>query len=422
MTLTTSAIISVAGNACSAVITLLVLAGALTGMDLKEKLNRIFITMLVLTLTGNALQSLMSVLYSNFADTMVTAIAAIDLIDWTFATIQAAMFALYLYVFLSSRAKASKTPFIVAFSLYALNVLLVAVRGDDLSDVSIRLAGVIPVMTMLIAVLIVLRYARLLRKREFLSLLLYLIFPLLLKLIQYARHDIWLGWLGVAVSTALMYINIHVETRTRVKEQEAAMAESRIAAMMSQMQPHFMYNMLVVIQEMCESDAENAKASLEAFSRYLHVYFESLGQKETVPFEVELEHVKTYLSLEKTRFKDKLNIVYEIGDIGFFIPPLTVQPIAENAVRHGLHKRRGGMRGTVKIRVEETRRGNVITVEDDGVGFAPGKPLDDGRSHIGIQNVRERLKILCGGTLEYESAPGKGTKAVITIPKKGALT
>ncbi len=140
--MTTSAIITIAGNACSIVITLLVLTGVLIGMDLKEKLNRIFIAMLVLNLAGNVLQSIMSVLYSNHADTMADTIAAIDLIDWAFASIQAVMFALYLYVFLSSKAKVSKTPFAVAACLYALNVLLVAVRGVDLSHASIRLAGV----------------------------------------------------------------------------------------------------------------------------------------------------------------------------------------------------------------------------------------------------------------------------------------
>ncbi len=180
MTLTTSAIITVTGNACSTVITLLVLAGALIGINLKEKLNRIFIAMLVLTLAGNVLQSLISVLYSNYADTMAATIAAIDFIDWILANALAAMFALYAYIFFSSRAKVSKALFAAGFCLYTLNVLLVAVRGADLSDVSVRLAGIIPVIAMLVAVLIVLRYARLLRKRELVSLVMFMVFPLLL--------------------------------------------------------------------------------------------------------------------------------------------------------------------------------------------------------------------------------------------------
>ena len=145
---------------------------------------------------------------------------------------------------------------------------------------------------------------------------------------------------------------------------------------------------------------------------------DSLESKAPIPFEQELLHVENYLALEHQRFQDRLKVVYEITARDFSIPSLTLQPVVENAVRHGVLRREEG--GTVTIRTEETADAYLVTVSDDGLGFPDKLEGEDNQSHIGIKNVRERLRLLCGGTLTLRSTPGRGTAAAITIPKEGA--
>ena len=117
------------------------------------------------------------------------------------------------------------------------------------------------------------------------------------------------------------------------------------------------------------------------------------------------------------RFENRLTIVWELCVTDFLIPPLTLQPIVENAVRHGITEKKDG--GTLTIRSEETDGEIRITVTDDGVGFDPAAARTDERPHIGIQNVTSRLQSQCGGTLTIESGRGRGTTAAIILPKTG---
>ena len=131
----------------------------------------------------------------------------------------------------------------------------------------------------------------------------------------------------------------------------------------------------------------------------------------------ELEHVKNYLRLEKQRFRERLHVVYDIQVEDFSIPPLCVQPIAENAVRHGTMRREEG--GTVTIRSEETKTAYVITITDDGIGFDENAPqVDDDETHVGIANVKSRLQMMTNGTLSIKSVKNKGTTVMITIFKE----
>jgi sensor histidine kinase YesM len=166
---------------------------------------------------------------------------------------------------------------------------------------------------------------------------------------------------------------------------------------------------------LCRTDPKLAEEAVLEFSDYLRGNLDALSIKGSISFERELRHLETYLSIEKKRFGEKLPIIYDIKARNFQLPALTLQPIVENAVRHGVTKRDQG--GTVTI---ETRENDsfVITVTDDGVGFdVNGKLENDGRSHVGIENTMQRLAAICGGTLKIESKPGEGTTAVITIPK-----
>ena len=207
----------------------------------------------------------------------------------------------------------------------------------------------------------------------------------------------------------------------KIYKLENELLQNQISIMLSQIRPHFLYNALVAIQELCLIDPETASDAVADFSMYLRGNMDSLAIKDPIPFEKELHHVETYLSLEKKRFGDRLSIAYDIKSRDFLLPVLTLQPIVENAVRHGVTMREEG--GSVTVSTHETKRGAVITVKDDGVGFNSRRvPKNGERSHVGIENVRSRLVSMCGGSLAIQSKPTIGTTAVITIPKRNTNT
>ena len=223
--------------------------------------------------------------------------------------------------------------------------------------------------------------------------------------------------IGVALALLFILVNIQFEHELLLKRQEKELAEQRIDMMLSQIQPHFLYNTLTTIRQLCDVDPQKAKAAIRDFSLFLRGNMDSLNSKAPIPFEQELSHVEHYLALEQQRFQERLHVVYEIAARDFSIPPLTMQPIVENAVHHGVLKREEG--GTVTVKTEETSDAYLVTVSDDGVGFRPDmRPPDDGRTHIGIENVRGRLSALCGGTLTLHSEAGVGTTALLAIPKR----
>ena len=198
---------------------------------------------------------------------------------------------------------------------------------------------------------------------------------------------------------------------------EMKLQESQISIMLSQIQPHFLYNTLNSIYQLCETNPMRARSMVNFFAEYLRNNLSTLEAPGLISFETELSHIKTYLEIEKIRFEDSLEIEYDIKCVDFSLPVLTVQPIVENAVKHGTSKKRGG--GKVTISTDENKESHIIKVFDTGCGFDPSKPKDDGKRHVGIENVRQRLFNMCGGSLSIESEVGKGTLATIIIPKGG---
>ena len=196
---------------------------------------------------------------------------------------------------------------------------------------------------------------------------------------------------------------------------ELKLQESQISIMLSQIQPHFLYNTLNSIYQLCETNPMRARSMVNSFAEYLRNNLSSLEEPGLITFETELEHVKTYLDIEKVRFEDTLEIEYDIKCIDFSLPVLTVQPIVENAVKHGTSKKRGG--GRVIIATDEDNESYVVRVTDTGCGFDPEKPKNDGKRHVGIENVKQRLANMCAGSLTIESKVGEGTQATIKIPK-----
>lgn len=197
-------------------------------------------------------------------------------------------------------------------------------------------------------------------------------------------------------------------------EQERQLTESRIATMVSQIRPHFIYNTLGSIEQLCELQPEAAAKLVHDFSCYLRGNFGQMDNPAPIRLSQEMKHVRHYVSIEQIRFPD-IEIRFDIQSGDFLLPALSVQPLVENAIKHGLMKLPHG--GTVTISSWETDTHAFVSVEDNGAGFDT-KILLDERKHIGLRNIRGRVEVMCGGTLTVESTPGAGTKVLISIPKE----
>ena len=226
---------------------------------------------------------------------------------------------------------------------------------------------------------------------------------------------------SIAMITVLKFIPQSINAATKAKELEmekivlnAQLSESRISTMMSQIRPHFIYNTLGSIEQLCKLDPPKAGELVHNFAKYLRGNFGELDNPKPILMSQEMEHVHHYISIENVRFPD-MTFSFEMNSDDFHIPARTVQPIVENAIKHGLMKLQKG--GVIRVATYETDTEYCISVEDDGVGFDTGALLDD-RKHVGLRNIRERLKVMVNGTLEIESTVGVGTKVVVKIPKE----
>lgn len=214
-------------------------------------------------------------------------------------------------------------------------------------------------------------------------------------------------------------------TEQQKKEMEMERLEeelrmSRIRNSTSQMQPHFLYNALGSIQEIVLEDPQYASDLIGDFTTHLRSCVRAMVDDRPLSFSQELENIRAYLNIEKMRFGKKLKVRYEIGAEEFPILPLSIQPLVENAVRHGIYGR--GVRGgtlTVRSREEEDRW--VVEVEDNGVGFdveVYRREMAEGhRDSAGLKNIIFRLEKVMQGRVEIESKIGTGTRVTVLIPK-----
>ena len=206
------------------------------------------------------------------------------------------------------------------------------------------------------------------------------------------------------------------------KELEDELQMSKLRNFNSQMQPHFLYNALGSIQEIILEDPKYASELIGDFTDHLRSCIRSMTSDAPIPFEQELNNIRAYVNIEKMRLGSKLKVEYDIETKDFSILPLSIQPIVENAIRHGVYQR-GEKGGTVIIRTREDEDKIRIIVEDDGVGFdlkAFCEMLESGTiDSTGLKNIRFRLDKIMQADLVIESIIGEGTKVTITIPKGG---
>ena len=272
----------------------------------------------------------------------------------------------------------------------------------------------IPMVGMLLDLSLLIQYRDNLSRQIFVSMLSYIALPFTATVILIFYYGISLINLAISISVILMFVTATMEQNEKLAMQERENADLRISIMMSQIAPHFIYNTLTSIQVLCEKDPKAAKETVENFSRYLRGNLESLDEKEPIPFLQELEHMKYYLAIEKKRFGDRIRVEYDIQENDFQLPCLSLQPIVENAVKHGICKKKNG--GTIRIASRLEGRNVYLTVSDDGVGFDTEKIQDLPGQHIGVKNVENRIRNMCGGHMKITSVPGIGTEVVMILP------
>ena len=258
------------------------------------------------------------------------------------------------------------------------------------------------------------------KKKSFVS---FLLIPSVIAALNFISYFMrWYVFLPSMTDVAMIlclytiFFNLHIDLENEIIKREKEQLKLQFAATISQIQPHFVYNSLSVIAALCEEDPHLASQAADTFSDYLRENIDFAGKSKPVSFSEELKHIKTYVWLEQLRFPNKLKTEYNINCTSFFVPALSVQPLVENAIKHGICKSKTG--GTVTISSFEDDHSYIISVSDDGVGFDVSKTIDDGKMHVGIENARFRIKEMFKGSMDIESCPGEGTRVTIKIPKE----
>lgn len=339
------------------------------------------------------------------------------------------VFSLYVFTCLENNKAKKVTEIISSLSLLLLAaVVFIQILGlHDLYEMQ-NMAVVWSIFVVAFLTLVMIYEGMFLKKRQtllmFLSWLPFFISAFMEEINYFYRYMPERGAVkyGFALSVLLQFYQMIRIMRNNAKRAQMNMRlenevlQSRLTALRSQIQPHFLFNTLNDIRFLYRESPEQAEMALISFTKYLRGNMDSLNQKELVPFMQELNHVNNYVDIEKMRFEEKLKVVFKIGCSQFFVPVLTIQPLVENAIRHGVMKKTEG--GTVTVRTFENAHDFAIEVLDDGVGYDTSATADDGQSHNGIENVRTRLRIMCGGSLEIRSRLGEGTSVSVRIPKE----
>ena len=277
----------------------------------------------------------------------------------------------------------------------------------------------LPMTGMLLDTILIWEYRKNISRRKCVSMLSYIVLPFVAAIVLVFYYGISFINIAISISVILMFVEAMIEQGRKIAQQEHALAEqekklaeSRIATMVSQIKPHFIYNTLGSIEQLCELNPPAAAQMVHDFAHYLRGNFGELDNAAPIRFSKEIEHTKYYLSIEKVRFPD-IEIVFNLKSQDFLIPALSVQPLVENAIKHGVRKLPEG--GKIEINCYEDEMYYYVNVKDNGAGFDTATLAD--RSHIGLRNIKERIRMMCRGTLTITSKTGEGTTVQIRIPK-----
>ena len=197
----------------------------------------------------------------------------------------------------------------------------------------------------------------------------------------------------------------------RDRQNQREIVRQRASVMVLQMRPHFIYNTLMSIYSLCNQDPQKARQVTMDFTNYLRKNFNAVSSENAIPFSAELEHTRAYLAVEQAQFEDMLLVEYDTPVTEFRLPSLTLQPLVENSVKHGMDPYSGPLH--VSVRTRRTDTGTEVIVEDDGPGFDPD---DTSKPHTTLANIRERLEMMCGGRIAIRPRDGGGTVVTLSVP------
>jgi len=249
--------------------------------------------------------------------------------------------------------------------------------------------------------------------REKISFAIYCIIPLLAIIIQNLFKGYAIAYASIIIAVEVLFFFLNVQKNINLAKEEEKNKDVQIQLMLSQIQPHFVYNSLSSISTLIEIDPDKASKSLDDFTDYLRMNLSSITETRSIPFEDELKHIKTYIELEKLRFSKRINVVYDIKTKDFAVSPLTIQPIVENAIKHGILAKIEG--GTVIIKTYEDDDSIFIEINDDGVGFNI-EDVELGNNHYGINNIKYRIE-KTGGEMFIDSKINEGTNVKVVLKK-----
>ncbi|MCL2763905.1 MAG: histidine kinase [Treponema sp.] len=425
--------INVTINIIGAIICLLILSFLAASEHRKLKRSRIFIRIIIVQIAGLFIIIADNILnINNFPENIYLKKALVMLIPLGGPVILMFFIDLILTIFKEKTAvsKAAEiagyiatffciiniisTIILLSFAMYRMTAPSFNLVYDEFYNWFL-FSYILSISCMAIGTGLLIAHRKFLSRREFLTLLSYIVLPAAAVLLELYFFRLALINFSITLIVFLYYASIQSELSQQIKQKELELTRSSIAIMFSQIQPHFLYNALSAIAQLCDEDPVKAKKVTVEFSAYLRNNMESLNNKGLIHIEKEIDHVKGYLDLEKAIYGNALNVIYHIEAGDFMLPPLTIQPIVENAVKHGIGKKEGG--GTLTLSVRETDNEFLVTVLDNGAGYDKANLHQDSQKHIGIENVRRRLEEQCGGTLEISGEKGTGTTAVIKIPK-----
>lgn len=273
-------------------------------------------------------------------------------------------------------------------------------------------AALIPILIQIV------RYKNVLRKSEFAAFLCSGLLSATGFLLQLATVRVFCFVIAFSLTLIIIVTTHQMGFSKDNIERERTLARTQINLYTRQIQPHFIYNSLSAIRSTLPEDSE-AWESLNHFTGFLRGSIDLLTAESCIRAQREFATVQDYLYMEKQRFGEELTVQTDLQDEDFEIPPFTIQTLVENAIQYGIREKSGG-KGTLTIRSCRTTCSHMIEVIDDGAGFDIGN-VDAGKGegpHIGISNIRERLRLMCAGSLYIDSRPGVGTLARVEIPIK----
>lgn len=392
---------------------------------ISSPLSRLFIWLAFFNAIGLLTEACAWIFEGNTSIVSYYAVRITDFLNHVAGYAKVPVFGEYLYICLRQRTSISRKPFLFAWCSFAVSLVLLMISlfnhmyvyFDELNVYHTQemyfVSQVLPGLNTAVLLVVILYYYKYMTRGQVYGLYCYftLLFVSSITLV-FVSSNLVLHYIFGTAGLLILFTSIQMD---EVQQRERELAEGRTAVMLSQIGPHFLFNVLTDISQLCSLDPKQAQQATIHFSRYLRANVDSLTGRQTIPFATELEHVKHYLWLESMGFGERLRVDLNITVQNFRLPALTLQPLVENAVRHGIAKREEG--GCVTVKTEETQSAWRIIVSDDGIGFNANDVTAGDDAHVGIVNVRYRLKAMCGGSLTITSTPGTGTVAVIEIPK-----